>query len=489
VIPLLEIRIKHGRLVVYCGSVLPMGPQFLYKLFAFSSVIPLTLILKVDQQENYIRLSFKDIAKAMFSIYFIQLVDSSFFKLTYLFFIFLPKPSKKALDTSKTLKIMHTTCSFDWGGTQTQIMNLCLSHSHNMLHEPLEIFPEMNNMWRTEIQRSYNEYLSDTFFIGNIISLVCCLPQTFGFRAIQAYKLYRDIKREKPDVVVGWGHEMCIYTYIAAVFAKVPHIIFNIRTVNPTFYQNPSEPVFRSLHKKMFSYLSMTILNSSFLKEDHAKWLGVNKDKIEVCHNGIEIGPNYQAKVDIRSKLNLPEDSIVVLCVGRFSGEKGQQILVQSAEIMQRYRGGYENVHFIFCGDGVTKEQIENYCKQHQIKNLHFVGSVKNVNDYLKSADIFVMPSDFEGQPNAMMEAMAMGLPCISTDQSGAIDMADDGVEAFFVPPRNSEALADKLEILVNSPEIRQDMGLKAKERSAGFGISAMIDKFDSIILKAVAEG
>jgi glycosyltransferase involved in cell wall biosynthesis len=338
-----------------------------------------------------------------------------------------------------------------------------------------------------DVKKDYSKYISKGLF-GNVMSYFCCSSTYSGYQIFQVYKLYRDYIAIKPDVVVGWGHEICIYSYLAAILAKVPHVVFCIRTVNPSLYQNKDNSIFKKLHKIMSLNLTTTIVNSSFIKSDHAKWIDINENKITVCNNGIDKQNDmHVADLNIRSMLNIAPNNIVVLNIGRFSPEKGQQILVQAAELLQKYHKGFEDVHWILCGDGSTRIQIEEYIKDRKINNIHMPGAVNNIADYLLSADIFVMPSDFEGQPNAMMEAMTFGLPCISTNMSGALDLAEDGKEAIFVPPRNSEILADKIEYLIKHPEKRKHIGENARKKIADFSVDKMVINFNEIIRNAVS--
>jgi GalNAc-alpha-(1->4)-GalNAc-alpha-(1->3)-diNAcBac-PP-undecaprenol alpha-1,4-N-acetyl-D-galactosaminyltransferase len=95
------------------------------------------------------------------------------------------------------------------------------------------------------------------------------------------------------------------------------------------------------------------------------------------------------------------------------------------------------------------------------------------------------MPSDFEGMPNAMMEAMAFGLPCVSTNRSGALDIARDRREALFVDVGDEAGLADRLLELVRSPDERRRLGENARLRMAEFSVDKMIVRFNRIVADA----
>src|SRR5438309_5284310 len=128
-----------------------------------------------------------------------------------------------------------------------------------------------------------------------------------------------------------------------------------------------------------------------------------------------------------------------------------------------------DHVVWLLCGDGPCMAEVQQYVADRAMRNVRFAGRVDDVGSYLAAADVFVMPSDFEGMPNAMMEAMAYGLPCVSTNRSGALDIARDGVEALYCRPGAADELADRVIALVEDPELRARLGRKARERLQEF--------------------
>ena len=389
------------------------------------------------------------------------------------------------------LRIMHVTSSFDVGGTQRQIKNLCTSGTVRFEHSTTEIFPELNYMYRKGVNPERDRYVVGGPFrraIGRcVVQLSTRSPQL-----IQAYKLIRDFAAYRPDVVVGWGHEMSVTTFVAAAVTRVPHIVFCIRTFNPAYGWVDAEigRLLRIAHGRMTPYVTTVMTNSTPLREDHARWLGIDPAGIQVCPNGIEpllLTPDQieQRRRQMRQQLGIADDVFVMINVGRFSAEKGQMSIV---EVNRRLIADYQGrLLWLLAGDGVTLEPAKAAAAD--MPNIRFLGRSNAVNDLLCASDGFVMPSDFEGMPNAMMEAMACGLPCISTNRSGAVDVARHGNEALFYDVGDLGEMERHIRRLVDDRAEARAMGQRARERLNEFSTERCVTRFEEIVESATLGG
>lgn len=385
--------------------------------------------------------------------------------------------------TEGTKKVLHATCSFDLGGTQRQIMNLCENSSDgDFVHQAIEYYPEYNYLYRKGISMEESRYVQGNF-IARMIGRWTMNLSHRSQELLQAYKFFRDFQVIRPDIVVGWGHAETMVTFLAGAIARVPKIVFCIRTVNPSYYDLKLGHIIDAAHKKMAPLLDGIVVNSSLLQEDYSGWVKVAKDKILVCPNGIEPHPltgkeRLFHRNEIRSRYSISDNAIVLMNVGRFSKEKGQMLMAEAFKrLADKY--GQDNLFCILCGDGPTKQEIEDFARTNSLKNIIFTGRTENVHLYLSAADIFVMPSDFEGMPNAMMEAMACGMPCVSTNKTGALDVARDGKEALYVDVGSVEQLFEKLCYLIDNPDERLRLGSNGRERLKEFSISKMVSLFN----------
>jgi glycosyltransferase involved in cell wall biosynthesis len=385
-------------------------------------------------------------------------------------------------------KVLHVTGSFDLGGTQTQIKALCTYPSSAYDHQAIEMFPEFNYLYRRGVTVDVSRY-TGRGLLGRTAGRLVGHPSYRSSQLVQIYKLARDFQHERPRVVAGWGHEMCASTFVAAAIARVPHIVFCIRTVNPNDYTWLPASYSRMLlrgHRNMLPMVSVVVVNSTLLREDHAQWVGMDPGAITVCANGIDIPPISpdevaRARARVRAELGIPDGTTVITNVGRFSSEKGQPSLVEANRMIQA-RGTDRRFVWLLCGDGATLPDVRNTADALGMTNMIFPGRTDAVRDMLCASDIFVMPSDFEGMPNAMMEAMAIGLPCVSTNRSGALDVARDGREALYYEPRDAVLLSRHLLRLMNNPDEARAFGAAAAARIREFTVARFVTCFDETL-------
>ncbi len=171
----------------------------------------------------------------------------------------------------------------------------------------------------------------------------------------------------------------------------------------------------------------------------------------------------------------------MVICnVGRFSAEKGQlSLLDANRALCARTR---RPVVWLLCGDGATLAEARQRAAAQSMTNVIFTGRTTAVREMLTASDVFVMPSDYEGMPNAMMEAMVAGLPCVSTSRSGITDVARDGLEALYYEPGETARLVEHLQHLAENPARAHALGVAARSRIAQFDVVSQVNSFEAIL-------
>lgn len=193
---------------------------------------------------------------------------------------------------------------------------------------------------------------------------------------------------------------------------------------------------------------------------------GISEKDISLIYNAVDIQPDNISGDSrwLRKKYDIPSDSIVCLAVGRLVQVKGYDVLVDAIRLMCQ---DVPNLYCLVIGDGPLKEdllrQIQNAGLQTRV---HLIGYLERstVLETLKSSDIFVMPSRYEGTPIALLEAAALGISILASNTGGIPELVQNEEHALLIPPDNPTALADGLTRLSKNREFSRFLGKNAQD-------------------------
>ena len=188
-------------------------------------------------------------------------------------------------------------------------------------------------------------------------------------------------------------------------------------------------------------------------------------------------GDKYAA----RMHLSLPQDAMLIGIVATLRSWKGHRHLVEALPA---------GATLLIVGDGPQREALEAQVRSTQLQSrVHFAGNQRDVVPWMQALDIFTLPSYAnEGVPQALMQAMLVGLPCVTTNVGGIGELAMDGVTAVQVPPENPGALRSALERLMGDPALRSKLGAAARRHCAErFSYERMLDRMEAIYREAAA--
>ncbi len=150
-------------------------------------------------------------------------------------------------------------------------------------------------------------------------------------------------------------------------------------------------------------------------------------EKVFCVYNGVEVTPFVHRNAKSNHVLE-------VVCVASVSVRKGQHYIVEALSSMDNIEN--YNVHFTFVGDGPDRIRLEREVHSKQLgRYCDFVGVTSDVDKYLNKSDVFILPSEDEGLPMAIIEAMRAGLPIVSTPVGGIPEMIEDGYNGFLIQP------------------------------------------------------
>jgi len=214
----------------------------------------------------------------------------------------------------------------------------------------------------------------------------------------------------------------------------------------------------------------------------------IPEDKIDVIYNGVDLKLfNMESNVKTKVKLKEFPNNIIIATAGSLTPRKGHKYLIES---VFRIVTEYPNARFVILGEGPLESKLKQMCERQQIqKFVHFMGNRADIADILKEIDIFVFPSIWveqqamgEGLPLALIEAMACGKPAVVSAVSGIVEVIEDGVSGYLVPPENSEMIAEKVLRLLDNPQRMRIFGLNAHQKiKEKFDMSLSIQEYTRI--------
>ncbi len=216
---------------------------------------------------------------------------------------------------------------------------------------------------------------------------------------------------------------------------------------------------------------------------------GAKSDNIFILYYGVPVENKFVARKSLSEKFRNKEE-IKFLQISGFEEKKGHVYTIQAFKEFLKY---YSNCKLVFGGSGSLMPAIEKLCSELELKKkVSFLGAIKpgNVYDVMTGSDIFLHHSitaqsgDQEGIPNVIMEAMATGLPVISTFHSGIPELIDDGINGYLVEEKNVAQYADKMREAVNSTG---SVGMKARNKVIEkFNLQKQTDKLLEIYKKMI---
>jgi glycosyltransferase involved in cell wall biosynthesis len=180
------------------------------------------------------------------------------------------------------------------------------------------------------------------------------------------------------------------------------------------------------------------------------------------------------------------EDGFRVVALGRLSREKGYDLLISA---FSQVAGRFSSWRLQIYGDGDARPELEQLCQQLGLEDrVQLLGWISRPDDVLYGADLFVLPSRYEGFPNALLEAMACGLACVSFDcNSGPREIIRHDVDGILVPAENVDALAQAMAAAMSDDALRRRLGENARQVTERFCVRLFFRRWDAVV-EGIAE-
>ena len=357
------------------------------------------------------------------------------------------------------MNILHTESSCGWGGQEIRI----LEESRGLIqrgHKVELICPQQARIYQEAPKFGVPAY-----------PLSIARKNFHGLLAVRRW-----IKENPVDIINTHSSTDSWLTAIACKTLRYAPPIIRTRHLSTTVHRNlPTWWLYRFANKHL-------VVTGEALKKQLIKDNGIPEERITSVPTGVDIKRFYPRDQRLcRKELGLDKSSIIIGILATLRSWKGHTILFDA---INKIKEQHPALTLLVIGDGPYRNRLDDYLEKLQITDrVLFVGHQENPEVWLGAMDIFTLPSwGAEGVSQALMQAMATGLPVITTPIGGLTEAVIDKSTGLIVPPRNSDALASAIDKLLNNNNLAKQLGKTAINHiHTYFERNIMLDRMESI--------
>jgi L-malate glycosyltransferase len=359
---------------------------------------------------------------------------------------------------NNTIKIIYYLPQLTIGGTEKHLLDLT-THLNKDRYLPAVWCP---GPWGN---------IGDELLKNNIEVVTFKIP-------FQLLNFFLYLKRNNFDIFHSYGYGT---HYIDTVIAKLSGIPIYISSRRNMRHWEGGEKL--HISERIRNYFSdIVIANSEAVKFKSIHTEKLPSEKITTIHNGISLPETKPSltNIQLRKELGIPENSIVIGNIANLKAVKGQRYLLEAFAKLARQ---INNINLVLVGEGPDKDNLLVTANLSGIKHrVHITNSYTSIFDFLNMFDIFVLPSLSEGFSNALLEAMAMGKPVITSDVGGMSELVTNHETGLIVKPADSNELAEAILALLDNPKLCQILAVNAKRKARNsFSLQTMINHFETV--------
>ena len=280
--------------------------------------------------------------------------------------------------------------------------------------------------------------------------------------------LRKHINSEKPDVVIAFMLEVYCVTLASLIGVSVP--VISSERIDPHFFGR-AKGLLRWLLLRRTTHL---VVQTVRIKDFYSAKLQSRTTIIPnpVTDKVFSLTPTLKQKR--------------IIAVGRLAYQKNYPMMFRA---FAKVHHDFPDWQLVVYGNGPQKDEIRGVIERLGMEgHIILAGKSDHVVEEMNKSSLFVMSSDYEGMSNALLEAVCVGLPVISTDVSGARDLITEGVNGYIVPVGNERALTLALSSMLSSPEKMDEMGRQSKALAPRFREEQIVGQWEELIKKVVRQ-
>jgi glycosyltransferase involved in cell wall biosynthesis len=355
------------------------------------------------------------------------------------------------------IKILLVVCNNSFNGTERYTVDL----AYNLPSEKFDV----------TIATPIKGPLSDVIYSKGLKEFVYNNGKTnyYSFKGLK--NLYSYIRKNKIDIVHANAKSHPCFV------SKLAGVKFIVETRHGIFYskiQLETLPIWRKYYEHIKQYfVNKIIAISENDKQILVKYFSIKPDKIRVIYNGLDF--NSIVRDDTTELSDIKNNNeFIIGNVGRFTFQKAQEVLLEAFEMLNKQ---YMKASLILIGQGENEEKLKAYVNANGLgEKVKFKGYIKEIYSELSKFDALVLTSRFEGTPYIIFEAMALGVPVITTDVGGISNIMKDGFDAIITQCDDPESTKDAIEKLLLDAELRKSIINNAFDTVRKYTVRNMVD-------------
>lgn len=281
-------------------------------------------------------------------------------------------------------------------------------------------------------------------------------------------KLKKEIDSFKPDVIQTHLYVVAYVLLAAPLKMKKYHTVHNIAEKEAFGFRR----IINRFAFKLGNFIPVAI--SPYCAKTIEKVYGIQSESIPCIMNGVDTSKYMVSPIQ--------HEGTVFINVGRLQSQKNHALLIKAfAKVVEKE----PNVKLVIIGEGELRTEIEKLIQQYKIEQyVSMPGQCDDVQRRLNAADVFVQSSNYEGLPISGLEAMACGLPIVSTKAGGTVDIIKNDKNGFLVDIGNVDELAEKMFFLARNKETCKKMGEESRRIVEMLDIDKCAQKYQSLYLE-----
>ena len=368
------------------------------------------------------------------------------------------------------LKVFFVICSLSGGGAERMLIQI-LKSLNRLRFKPYLVLFEKKGVYLSQLPSDVKLYDLKK-------------RRRFDFFKI-ILKLSYIIYQEKPYLMVSFGLYNNIITILAKKlsFRNSKLIIDELSCVSESLKNLRFSKTKKWLMKKLYPSADRIISVSTGVKNDLVKNFNIQEKLVDVIYNAVDREEVNKLSSEAVTHSWFNSEVPCIIAAGRLTKQKGFPVLLQAFSLVSKQLP----CKLIILGEGEQRASLEKTSQNLEIENdVAFLGFQNNLYKYLPHSDIFVLSSLWEGFPIVIIDALACGVPVISTRcPSGPEEIITDGLNGLLVPVGDAAAMAEAILRLLSDEPLRKQLAEEGRKRAEDFKLTKMVSQYEKVFERA----